>query len=142
MCTRITARLVLATSFGNRTIVIALAAVTLTFVGGLAHAGTIATNPNQLFGRQTPTFKLTDFENEYDANGNIVPGAQVVVGDTIQGVFAVTQVQNGSGAQYDTGSPGTGVELTGVVDEYIAGIDAAGNYILTADTTSVLGSKQ
>ncbi len=103
-----------------------------------ASAGTLATNPNSLLFGMT-SYHLADYENLYDAEGNVVTNRPAQAGDTLQGVYVIDSVANsdpssGTKAVY---SPDTGgVELTGVFDEYVAGIDSAGNYIVTPDNTT------
>src|SRR6516162_305360 len=83
----------------------------------------VATAPNQLLGGLT-TYKLNDYENLYDSNGNVVTNRLAQAGDTLQGVFVITSVQNAFGtAQYGpaAGIPGS-VELTGVFDELVQSV--------------------
>jgi hypothetical protein len=105
---------------------------------GSAHA--VLQSPNSLLGGLT-SYGLNDFENLYDSSGAIVSTRFAQAGDTLQGVFVITSVANAAGtAHYDPATAGN-VQLTGIFDELVSGKDAAGNYILVPDTTTVLGSK-
>jgi hypothetical protein len=107
----------------------------------VALAGTIATDPNSLLVGAT-SYDLRDYENLYDSAGNVVTNRMAQAGDTLQGVFVIVNVTNSTGQPIyapATGNPA--VELTGVFDEYIAGIDSKGNYIATPDSTTTVGSK-
>jgi hypothetical protein len=104
-------------------------------------------DPNTLLSGYS-TLKFYDYENIYDPTGTIVPvsgagAATAQVGDSIEGVFVVTSMANQGGASYVPQVAGN-VEFTGVFDEYVAGIVGTGSnayYILTPDTTSVVGQK-
>jgi hypothetical protein len=105
-----------------------------------ARAGSIAVLPNELLGGLTK-YDLRDYENVYDSNGNPVTNRPAAPGDTIQGVFVINQVSNAnSSANYVPPFPGA-VEITGVFDSFVSGVDASGNVELTPDTTTVLGQK-
>lgn len=110
----------------------------LCLVGAGAHADTLATTPGQLVGGYT-TFHYADYENVYDASGNLLGApATVVAGDTIQGVFVVDSVSSASGAVYSPDQGG--VELTGVFDAYVSSA-TDGQLQLTPDNTSNVGGK-
>lgn len=130
-------------NFALRTLVLFGASI---FVGTVASAGILATNPNSLLVGAT-SYDLRDYENLYDSAGNVVTSRLAQAGDTLQGVFVVTNVANSdpnsdpNKAIYSPDFPGGGVNITGVFDEYVAGIDSKGNYILTPDNTTTGGSK-
>jgi hypothetical protein len=103
-----------------------------------------ATTPNQLLGGLT-TYKLNDYENLYDSNGNVVTGRLAQAGDSLQGVFVITSVQNALGtASYGPAAnvPGS-VELTGVFDELVSSVTTVGSNVYTnlvPDNTTAVGS--
>jgi hypothetical protein len=135
------ARLLLAPAARERVFVIAALLLALLFVGPIAHAGTIAMAPNDLLGGLTG-YKLNDYENLYDSSGNVVTNRIAQPGDTIQGVFVITSVQNAKGtALYGpaAGIPGT-VELTGVFDEAVLSVSPSGYTNLGVDTSTATGS--
>jgi len=103
----------------------------------------VATDANQLLGGLT-TYDLRDYENIYDSTGALVTTRLAQQGDTIQGVFVITQVSNQNGtANYAPNAGGGAVELTGVFDEYISSTTVSGSnvyYNLTPDFTTAVGS--
>jgi hypothetical protein len=106
-----------------------------------AAADTIATDPNSLLVGPT-SYDLRDYENLYDSAGNVVTNRMAQAGDSIQGVFVITNVANVPGEPvYSPASGNSAVEITGVFDEYVAGVDSKGNYIVTPDSTTTIGSK-
>jgi hypothetical protein len=114
---------------------IAILLVVTTF----AHAGTIATTPNELLSGLT-SYKLFDYENLYDSGGNVVTNRTAQLGDTVQGVFVITSVQNESGAYYGPPIDFAGsVELTGVFDLAVLSVSPSGYVNLGVDTTSATG---
>ena len=102
----------------------------------------IATVPNQLLGGLT-VYNLRDYENLYDSAGNVVTNRVAQVGDTVQGVFVVTQVSNQfQTADYAPSIDGA-IELTGVFDEYVSSVTVNGGsnfYYFTPDATLAVGS--
>jgi len=140
MSSKIVMRLLAAVQ--NKALLMAAAFGALCLAVAVADGGTIATTPNQLLYGLTG-YDLRDYENVYDASGNPVTTRPGAPGDTIQGVFVITQISNDDPASsyyYVPQVPGA-VEITGVFDSYISGVDAAGNYLLTPDTTAVAGQK-
>jgi hypothetical protein len=141
---------VLAANQRKRAFQVLLAFIGLCLLGAVANAGTIATDPNSVLSGYT-ALQFNDYENAYDSNGNIVPvtgpGARnLQPGDTLQGVFVVTDAQSQGGDYYIPQLGNPYVEITGVFDEYVSafvttGSEGAGYYVLTPDTTSTLGSK-
>jgi hypothetical protein len=112
-------------------------------VGDKLGAGTIAIDPNQLVAGAT-SYDLRDYENLYDSAGNVVTNRLAQPGDSIQGVFVITQVSNSLDDPpyfYSPASGGGAVEITGVFDQYVAGINSMGNYILTPNNTTVVGAR-
>ncbi len=92
----------------------------------------VTTTANDLLGGLT-SYVFRGYENLYDSSGSLVTSRVPQAGDSLQGVFVITQVSN----QYGTAiyAPQLGVELTGVFDQTIAGTDSAGDFILTPDAT-------
>jgi hypothetical protein len=115
--------------------------IALCFVGASAQAGTIAMSPNDLLGGLTG-YKLNDYENLYDSAGNVVTNRVAQPGDTIQGVFVITSVQNAQGtALYGPAATIAGsVELTGVFDEAVLSVSPGGYTNFGVDTSTGTGS--
>jgi hypothetical protein len=109
----------------------------------ILHAA-VATSPNQLLGGLT-TFKINDYENLYDSNGNVVTNRIAQAGDTLQGVFVIAEVFNGGAIPafgYQPQTPGA-VEMTGVFDELVQSVSVVGSNVYTnlvPDNTTAVGS--
>jgi hypothetical protein len=100
---------------------------------GSAHA--VLQSPNSLIGGLT-VYDLRDYENLYDSNGAIVTNRVAQAGDTLQGVFVITAVSNQPGTAFYAPQVAGNVELTGIFDEKVLGVDPAGNFQFVPDNTS------
>jgi hypothetical protein len=113
--------------------------VLLVLVTGKVQAS-IATNANQLPDGLT-TYVIRGYENAYDSSGNLVTTQSLTAGDTLEGVYVITLATNQFGtANYFPQAAGA-VEITGLFDTLVGSPDAAGNFTLTADTTSTVGQR-
>jgi hypothetical protein len=111
---------------------------------GIAY-GSIAATPGAMFQPTgTTIFKLSDYENVYDVNGNLLsPGAQITAGDTLSGIFLITSSSTPGGANQLT--PGN-FQLAGLFSARVASVstnpvDGNGNFAFQLTPDAAFGTK-